>query len=465
MLNLVHDSDCGAPFDCDTRVDDRMSSETRRDTPVVTGPGVIGNGAPLAVDRVASARHDVLMEFFEIMEQTPRKAASELIADILRKSREITRAEAGSIFIVRRDGIGRRLEAASVQNDVLPLELTDFAIPVDTDSIAGYVAATGETLIIDDLYAIPAGRLYSFNAGYDERTGYRSRSMMCFALKNYDGDVIGVVQLINRRGIACVEALPFTAEEKALILPVKRVLGSAIERALMHQHIVDANAALHNRNDELREQRKHIVALQSETEEAFMLAINMLARGAEIHDPDTANHIIRTNQYSYFIAGKLGMSGSFCDEISFSAQLHDVGKMSIDTSVLKKNGPLGPDERDEMNLHPVYGHQILADTDRLGMAADIALSHHEKWDGSGYPNGLKGEQIPMSARIVALADIYDALRAKRCYKPAFDHETARHIILNGDERLDPAGHFDPALFAIFAENHGELAAIWDRFGG
>ena len=137
--------------------------------------------------------------------------------------------------------------------------------------------------------------------------------------------------------------------------------------------------------------------------------------------------------------------------------------MSIDTSVLKKNGPLGPDERDEMNLHPAYGHQILAHTDRLKMAADIALSHHEKWDGTGYPNRVAGEQIPVAARIVALADIYDALRSKRCYKPAFGHEKARHIILNGDDRLDPAGHFDPALLALFAENHGEMAAIWDRF--
>ena len=464
MLKLAYDADGGAALDCDAGAYAGILAQAVAGAPAPTSIAAptTANGA---VDAAASARHDVLMEFFEIMEQSPHKPASELISDILRKSRELTCAEAGSIFILRSDGAKRWLEAASVQNDVIRLEPADFTIALDTASIAGYVAATGETLVIDDLYAIPAGRPYSFNVGFDEASGYRSRSMMCFPLNNYDGDVIGVVQLINRRGAACVEALPFTAEEKALILPVKQVLGSAIERALMHEHIIDANAELLSRNDELREQRKQIVMLQGETEEAFMLSINMLAVGAEIHDADTASHIARTNHYSYFVAGKLGMSDDFCDEISYSAQLHDVGKMSINTSVLKKNGPLGPDERDEMNLHPVYGHQILAHTDRLKMAADIAHAHHEKWDGTGYPNGLAGEQIPVAARIVALADIYDALRSKRCYKPAFDHEKARHIILNGDERLDPAGHFDPALLKIFAENHGDMAAIWERCVG
>ena len=464
MLRLAHDADSIAALDYDAGNDAGNLGETALEVTVANGIAAPTASAG-AANAAASMRHDVLMDFFEIMEQSPRKPASALISDILAKSREITCAEAGSIFIMRHEGTNRWLEASSIQNDVIRLEPADFTIPVDTSSIAGYAAATGETLVIDDLYAIPAGQPYSFNVGFDEASGYRSRSMMCFPLNNYDGAIIGVVQLINRRGTACVAALPFTAQEKALILPVKHVLGSAIERALMHERLVDANAELRNRNTELNEQRRRIAMLQGETEEAFMLSINMLAVGAEIHDQDTANHIARTNHYSYFIAGKLGMSDEFCDEINYSAQLHDVGKMSVDMRVLKKNGPLGPDERDEINLHPGYGYQILAHTDRLKMAADIAHAHHEKWDGTGYPNNLKGEEIPISARIVALADIYDALRAKRCYKPAFDHEKTRHIILCGDERLDPAGHFDPAVLQIFAEHHGEMAAIWDRSTG
>ena len=233
MLKLAYDADEGAALDCNAGDHAGIPAQAVADAPALTTANV---------DAAASVRHDVLMEFFEIMEQSPHKPASELISDILRKSRKLTCAEAGSIFILRSDGAKRWLEAASVQNDVIRLEPADFTIALDTASIAGYVAATGETLVIDDLYAIPAGRPYSFNVGFDEASGYRSRSMMCFPLNNYDGDVIGVVQLINRRGFACVEALPFTAEEKALILPVKQVLGSSIERALMHEHIVDANA-------------------------------------------------------------------------------------------------------------------------------------------------------------------------------------------------------------------------------
>ncbi len=245
-------------------------------------------------------------------------------------------------------------------------------------------------------------------------------------------------------------------------MPVRQILGTAIERALMTERMVDTNAQLLQRNRELQSQRERIAVLQGETEEAFRLTIHMLAVAAEIHDLETARHIGRTNDYSYFLAGKLGLPETFCNEISYSAQLHDVGKLSINSAALKKNGPLSPDDRDEINLHPGYGYQILNHSDRLQMAADIAHCHHEKWDGTGYPNGLAGENIPLAARIVAMADIYDALRAERCYKPAFDHEKACHIILNGDECLDPVGHFEPKLLAIFAEHHSEMAAIWDR---
>ena len=425
-------------------------------------PRAAPDDTPFTSSRSASTQCDVVMEFLAITERMRGRSASQMMVDVLRKSREITRAEAGSIFILRHGQDGERiLEAASLQNDVIRVEAADFTVPVNTASIAGYVAETGDTLVIDDLYRMSSDLPYSFNRSFDSASGYRSCSMMCFPLKNFDGAVIGVVQLINRRGTACIEALPFTAEEKALILPVKQVLGAAIERALMTERMVAANAQLRQRNSELKIQRERIAMLQGDTEEAFRQTIHMLAVAAEIHDRDTARHIARTNDYSYFLAGKLGQPEAFCNEIRYSAQLHDVGKMSIDSGVLKKNGPLGPDERDEMNLHPGYGFQILKHSDRLQMAAEIAHCHHEKWDGTGYPIGLAGEEIPLAARIVAMADIYDALRAERCYKPAFDHEKACGIILDGDERLDPVGHFDPKLLAIFAEHHGELEAIWD----
>ena len=118
-----------------------------------------------------------------------------------------------------------------------------------------------------------------------------------------------------------------------------------------------------------------------------------------------------------------------------------------------------------MMRHSEHGFQILSASDRLQMAAEIALNHHEQWDGGGYPAGSKGREIPISARIVALADIYDALRSERSYKPGFTHEQARRIVLEGDDRFDPHRHLDPRLVEIFAEHHQGMAEIWDSLLG
>jgi len=256
--------------------------------------------------------------------------------------------------------------------------------------------------------------------------------------------------------------LAFGEDQAGLIVPVNHIVGSAIERADMLQSIKAKNVRLRDRNKTLAEQRERITALQEETEEAFQLSINLLARAAEVHDTSTASHVLRVNEYSYFIARRHGMPTQFCDEIRSSAQLHDVGKMSVDGKVLRKKGPLDDDERVEMNQHPFYGYQILESSDRLQMAAAIALNHHERWDGTGYPNGRRGEDVPIEARIVALADIYDALRSARPYKPVFSHAEAVKIILEGDHRLDPDGHLDPELQRLFAKHHDGMAEIWDR---
>jgi HD-GYP domain-containing protein (c-di-GMP phosphodiesterase class II) len=154
------------------------------------------------------------------------------------------------------------------------------------------------------------------------------------------------------------------------------------------------------------------------------------------------------------------MDAAFCEEIHYSAQLHDLGKISVDLIVLGKAGPLNEIERQEMDNHTIYGHRILSQSPNLAMAAEIALNHHEKWDGTGYPNALRGEDIPLSARITQIADIYDALRTARSYKPAFDHETARSIIISGDARIDSVGHFDPELVEAFSDTHADFDRIW-----
>ena len=399
------------------------------------------------------------LEFLEFVEMQPRQSVRQLMDKVLLKSRLMTDAEAGSIFIVRHKGQQRWLEPISLQNDAVRIKGRDFIVPITTSTIAGFVASSGEVVRIDDVYEIPPDRPYSFTA---EIVNYRTVSMLCFPLKNYQEQVIGVVQLINRRLRSRKTPVPFKEQQVKLVTPIARVLATHIERADMLEDIRRKNVKLRQRYRELAAQRAQVIALQAETEQAFMLSIELLARASEIHDEGTGNHIVRVNEYSYFLARELGMAKTYCDEIRYSAQLHDVGKMSVDVAVLKKKGGFDAADRAEMDKHPMYGYQILEAAPRLKMAAEIALYHHEQWDGSGYPMGVAGEDIPVSARIVAIADIYDALRSERPYKPAFSHQKTIRIMLKGDDRIDPRSHFDPALIDLLAGRHEGMNEIHRR---
>ena len=392
-----------------------------------------------------------LLDFLDFLDLPPRAHVDALLDRVLTRSRELTGAEAGSIYIVRRRGSHRELETVRFQND--RIKVKQVRGRVDANSIAGYVALSGKSVRIADVYRIPASAPYRFRQAVDRRLGYRTQSMLAFPLKTGHGDVIGVVQLINRRDRRGHGPLPFTAAHAQLIKPINHFVGGAIERA-------DLLDRVQRQNLELRRRGARIAALQTETEDAFKLSIRLLARAAELHDEDTGNHIIRVNEYSWWIARKLGMPEAWCDEIRYSAQLHDVGKMSVDAAVLKKKGHLGEAERAEMNRHPEYGWRILKDSPRLQMAAEIAWCHHERWDGSGYPRGLKREAIPISARIVQLADVYDALRSPRPYKVGFTHEQSIKIILEGDDRIRPDRDFDPQLLAMFRKHHAAFDRIW-----
>ena len=402
-----------------------------------------------------------LVEFIDFVESQPRQSVRQLLDKILLKSRLMTGAEAGTIFIMRRSGRRRWLESMSAQNDAVKVTSKSFTVPIPSRTIAGYVADTGATLIIDDVYDIEGRAPYAFDSRF-ERKGFRTRSMMCFPLKDYQDQIIGVVQIINRKVEGVAEPQPFADAHAELIRPVSRAVATHVERADMLERIRKKNVALRQRNRTLREQQVRIAHLQEETEESFMLSINLLARAAELHDEDTGDHIIRVNEYSYFVARTLDMPAGFCDEIHYSAQLHDVGKMSVDAAILHKPGRLTAAEIAEMGQHPTYGNEILKGSPRLAMAAEIAWCHHEKWDGTGYPRGLAGAEIPIAARIVALADVYDALRSKRSYKPAFSHEKSLDILTNGDDRIDPANHFGPDLVEIVKAHHQGMAEIYLR---
>ena len=403
---------------------------------------------------------DQVLEFLQFVEGQKNQSVRELLDKVLRKSRLMTRAEAGTIFIARKRGRNRWLEPASVQNDAIKVKRADFIVPIGPGTIAGHVADKGRTVLIDDVYDIPKRSPFKFDPKF-ERHNYQTHSMFCYPIKNFQDEVIGVVQLINCRTRKRVKPVPFSPDVEKLVAPIARVVGHSIERAEMLDQIKDKNKTLRVANRQLADQRERIAALQEQTEEAFQVSVTLLARAAEIHDEETGNHIIRVNEYSYYLAHLAGQPDHWCDEIRYSAQLHDVGKMSVDSAVLKKKGALDDAEREEMNCHTVYGYQILSASPRLSLGAEIALHHHEKWDGTGYPNGVKGETIPLSARIVQIADVYDALRAERPYKPSFSHEKSVGIITKGDDRIDPVAHFDARLVQLFQDNHQGFDDIWN----
>jgi HD-GYP domain-containing protein (c-di-GMP phosphodiesterase class II) len=379
------------------------------------------------------------------------KDVDSLLDNILHEARQLTKADSGTIFL--RDG--NQLKFSYFQNDSFERQGTAnnrylysvLEVPINDESIAGYVALTGQSVIIDDAYCLPKGVPYDFNKAFDQTSGYRSQSVLTVPLTTTGDTVIGVMQILNAKGKSG-EIISFTENDLIYVNYFANNAAVVLERAKMTREII------------LR-----------------------MVRMSELRDPkETGNHVNRVAAYTIEIFEKWAKTRGIQmqeikkrkDVLRISAMLHDVGKVAISDTILKKPAKLSEDEFEIMKRHTVFGAQLFDSnaSDWDALSATIALRHHEKYDGTGYPGkykilgpeeaelgkGLKGEEIPIEARIVALADVYDALISKRVYKePWSEDDVLAHI------RSESGKHFDPEVVDAFLKINDIIRAIREKY--
>ncbi|MDD4929856.1 MAG: response regulator [Gallionella sp.] len=249
------------------------------------------------------------------------------------------------------------------------------------------------------------------------------------------------VDKVQGFGVGCVDYVTKPYQREELLARVR----THLELNRLRHHL-----------EALVEKRTHeLIASHRET-------IVTMTRAASYKDEETGAHVARVSFYSVELAQALGMDAEFCDIIHYASPMHDVGKIAIPDAILGKPGKFEPHEWEIMKTHAALGAKMLGGSDSpyLVMGAEIAGGHHERWDGGGYPLGIRGEAIPLSARIMQICDVYDALRSRRPYKEAFSHERSTEIILAGDGRTQPS-HFDPAILESFGGLAGRFCDIFE----
>lgn len=289
--------------------------------------------------------------------------------------------------------------------------------------IVGHAIEQNERLIINDVHADPR-----FNPEVDRQTGYYTRNMLVIPMFNRDGGVIGAFQVINK----LPEGEPFVEEDLRYIMLASTYAAETIETSLLLE--------------EIEATQKEVVYIMGVT--------------GESRSKETGNHVKRVAEYSGILAEAYGLGEEEVDTLKNASPMHDLGKIAIPDAVLNKPGRFDEAERRIMDTHTELGYNILKSSERtlLKAAAIVAHQHHEKWDGSGYPKGLKGEEIHIYGRITAVADVFDALGSDRVYKKAWPDEKVFKLF-----KEERGRHFDPQLIDLFLENQDSFLAIRDQF--
>ncbi len=379
-----------------------------------------------------------------------------LLERILTEARRMLQADAGSIYIVE----GNKLTIKYSQNDTKQKELPPgqkliysiFKLNVNKKTVAGYVACTGEIVNIPDVYTIAPNAPYHYDPSFDKLAGYKTGSMLTIPLKLNTGTLIGLIQIINKKN-AAGEIIPFTKNDELLAMHFGNNATVALQRAQMTRTII---------------LRMIKMSALRDPKETGMHVNRVAGYAVEIYERYANKHAIPEKEVQ-----------KNRDMLRMAAMLHDVGKIAISDTILKKPGKLNQSEFDIMKGHTYLGARLFMDTQSEfdEVAAQIALSHHEKWNGKGYPGyiniangkpkkkdkdgnpkGLKGKQIPLWGRIVAIADVYDALSSKRVYKEKWEQEKVLEEINNLS-----GSSFDPELVDIFFEVLPHIKQISERY--
>ena len=281
--------------------------------------------------------------------------------------------------------------------------------------LAGHVATTGETININNAYESEY-----FNKEIDLETGYKTKNILCMPIRNLSHQIVGVFQVLNKF------SGDFTQKDEDLLIAIGSSAGIALE-----------NANLFSKQKKLIEEQKHL----------FSSFINTLSASIDARDKITSGHSKRVTNYACLICDALRLSDKEKEVIKNAALLHDIGKIGIKDSVLQKEGKLTPEEYAHIKEHVILTHNILSQVDiseEFKEVTKIASSHHEKYDGTGYFKGLKGENIPLGGRILAICDVFDAITSKRHYREKMDIKEAIQIIIDGKNK-----HFDEKIVNAF----------------
>lgn len=281
--------------------------------------------------------------------------------------------------------------------------------------LAGHVATTGETVNIKDAYTDRR-----FNKEIDMQTGYKTKTILCMPIRNLSHQIVGVFQVLNKKNGE------FTNKDEDLLIAIGSSAGIALE-----------NANLFNKQKILIEEQKQL----------FSSFIDTLSASIDARDKITSGHSKRVTMYASLICDELDMNEKEKEVIKHASLLHDIGKIGIKDSILQKEGKLTPEEYDHIKLHANMTHDILGKiyvSKEFENVAQIASSHHEKYDGTGYFLGLKGDDIPLGGRILAVSDVFDAITSKRHYRSKMKIQDAIKVLIDGSNK-----HFDKKIVDVF----------------